>query len=113
MAKDVKANPWFFDAAAQGEGFGPNEDAVSVVFTVKPYISLLRIKGGAGGSVVIHSRQNVSVGNNDRYVILNETLGAGESKDFPVNQRVDGLFLTTFPIDAELFAFHGYEASGL
>jgi hypothetical protein len=58
MSKDVTSNPWTFDAAAQGEGFGPNKDSVSVVFTIKPYIDRIKIDTGDGGNVLIYSRAN-------------------------------------------------------
>jgi len=110
MAKDVKGQPWSFDAIDQGEGFGPNKDAVSVAFTIKPYVARVKVATGTGGVLTILSRKNVSAGSNDRYTVLSApALPAGDFFDFPINQRVDGVYISAIPTGGTVFVYHGYE----
>ncbi|KRT68215.1 MAG: hypothetical protein XU15_C0026G0025 [candidate division NC10 bacterium CSP1-5] len=115
MPKDIKANPWVFDAEGQGEGFGPNEDGVAVNFSeVKPYVSRIKIMGGDGGTVEILSRQNTSSGDHARYEILPiVTAAANAVTDHVVNQVVDGIYINDLPLNAKVYVYHGHEASGL
>ena len=108
MAKDVKANPWVLDAATQGEGFGPNEDSVSVVFTVKPYVNQIKVDTGDGGDVLVHSRKNASAGDHARYVVVKlDDTPANDTLWVPIEARVDGIYATTLPTNASLFIYHG------
>lgn len=106
MAKDISHNPWKFDTAAEGEGFGPNQDSVSVNFEHKPYVSRFRVYGGNGGAVLVSSRQNASVGNNDKHDVLNvPAMPAGETLDFPIGTNVDGIYIDTLPLNALVYVY--------
>ena len=108
MAQDSTNNPWLFDAATQGEGFGPSLDSVSVVFTVRPYINQLKIGTGAGGDVLIYSRKNAGTGNHARVNIVDfSSTPANDTLWVPIDARVDGLYIQTLPTGGRVYAFHG------
>lgn len=108
MAKDVKANPWKLDATGQGEGFGPNEDSVSVVFTVKPYVNQIKVDTGDGGDVLIRSRNTASAGSHGRYDIVKlDNTPANDTLWVPIEARVDGIYITTLPTNASIYVYHG------
>jgi hypothetical protein len=109
MAKDVTGNPWLFDAATQGEGFGPNKDSISVVFTTKPYIDRIKVDTGDGGNVLIRSRSAAGTGDHSRIDILKaDSTPANDTLEWPIKHRVDGIYIVTLPANATIKVWHGY-----
>lgn len=108
MAKDIKANPWVFDATTQGEGFGPNLDSISVNFTIKPYINQIKVDTGDGGDVLVRSRNTASAGSHARYDIVKlDNTPANDTLYVPIEAKVDGIYVVTLPTNASLYVYHG------
>lgn len=104
MAKIVAPGVIIFDAINQGEGFGPNEDGVSVVLTRKFVVATMSIANGANaGTVTLDSRQSASSGDHDKYTWFSEPIGANEERSFNFaggrndGLPVEGAFTTSFP----------------
>lgn len=117
MAKDVTGQPWYFDAAAQGEGFGPNADGVSVVFNKPVFIKRIKVYTGDGGEVLLYDRKDAPAvtgapGPTDahfaRHTVLDlKTLAAQDNFEVPVEATLLGIYVSILPASAYLEVFHG------
>lgn len=134
MSKDISANPWVFDAVGQCEGFGPSLDAEKSVyepegeepsipaadkpvFNTSIYIRQIKITTGAGGDVLVYSRKVAGTADpteenkpdqHKRYeVLFADATPADDTLWWPMDQRVDGIYVETLPANAKLYVFHG------
>jgi hypothetical protein len=107
MAKTGLNTPiWTFGAAADGEGFGPNKDGISVNYTCKIYIHRLKIDTGDGGDVLIYSRKEAGTGDHARSVILKaDSTPANDTLEWPFESYVDGIYIQTLPTNASVVVF--------
>jgi len=121
MAKDVTGQPWYFDGAGQGEGFGPSLDGVPVAFDSRVYIKRVKLYTGDGGAVRVYDRQTLppvlgTPSENDdaqhaRHVVFYlQNLAAQDNLEVPVEKELLGFYVDTLPTNAYMEVFHG-EAS--
>jgi hypothetical protein len=110
MAKVFRGDWIIFDAATQGEGFGPNEDSISVSTAEKLYVQRIKIDTGDGGDVLIRSRNTASASDHARYdVVKADNTTANATMQWPIGKRVDGLYVVTLPANATITVILGYE----
>jgi len=117
MPKDVTGQPWYFDAAAQGEGFGPSLDGVSVAFDGRIYIKRVKLYTGDGGAVRVYDRQTSPPvlglpGEDDaqhaRHIVFYlQNLAAQDNFEIPVEAELLGFYVDTLPANAYMEVFHG------
>lgn len=108
MAQNSSSNPWYMDAAGQGEGFGPNKDGISVVFDTKPYINQVKLETGDGGDFLMYSRKNAGSGDHARIILLKlDNTPANDTLWIPMDCRVDGVYIQTLATNAAVYVFHG------
>ena len=110
MAKVVRGDFIEFDAGDQGEGFGPNKDSVSVVYTHKIYVARIKVDTGDGGDVLLYSRQEAGAADHARYEVLKaDSTPANDTLEWPIHKRVDGVFVETLPANAKIVVWLGYD----
>ena len=105
MAKDVSGHVWTFDAATQGEGFGPNLDSISVNITSKFYVHALKVDTGDGGDVLVESREGTTgdATIHVKYTVVKlDSTPANDTLWVPIEAYVDGLYVTTLPTNGSI-----------
>ena len=117
MPKVVTGQPWYFDAAAQGEGLGPSLDDVAVVHKVPVYIKRIKIYTGNGTQVLLYDRKTSPPilglpgeqdAQNARHTIINfQNLAAQDNIEVTLEARFLGIYVDTLPANAYLEVFHG------
>ena len=104
MAKKVDNNPWTFDAADQYEGWANRAQSTKPVFEVKPYISRIKIDTGNGGDILI-----TTDGTDANEVVKADSTPANDTLEWPIQKRVDGIYIDTLPTNATIQVWHGYD----
>jgi hypothetical protein len=103
MAKEITGNPWVFDTATEGEGYGPNADSVSVNFNTWIYIKRIKVyTGTSGGDVQVDDRKT-----SGREILFLDNTFANDSIECPMGIAVKGVYIKTLPTAAKVYVYHG------
>ena len=105
-SKDVKSNPWVFDATTQGEGAYCVTDGVSgVIFDCGFFIRRMKIRtGDADSAVQIKNRKTSGI---DLYYQAQAELVANDIIEVPMGIRTRGIYIQSLPTSAEVYVYHG------